>query len=145
MQTILEARSLGDLLTEFDLDVYEWLARETMIPVISGRPQRQGDVFTVPDKLVRSAATLLPDEVSGGLAVVRGEGGHTHLLFTEVGECFADLVDPSVVDTTVTVLTVGVGSSAILGHPEHGINRIGEGSYRLLRQVDQGGRRLLAD
>jgi hypothetical protein len=98
------------------------------IPIISGEPQHQGDLFVIP---------MRDGEVSGliqvpkeGIAVIRGEaGGNTHLLLAEGEVLFA----PSSQRQGVLLGTLRVkkGAVAILHHLEHGYNLIGEGLYSM--------------
>lgn len=111
--------------------VDEHLAREIEIPVISGRPQRQGDVIAVP-----TARTTTKPLDKAGVAVVRGEnGGNTHAIHADRGESF---FAPNLGSgQTLGWLTVATESTAILSHPEHGFMAFGPGSYELRRQREQ--------
>lgn len=98
------------------------------IPVITGEPQHQGDLFVIPmrDGEVKGLVQVPKD----GIAVIRGEaGGNTHLLLAE-GEV---LFDPSSQRDGVVLGTLRVkkGATAILHHIEHGYNLIGEGLYSM--------------
>jgi len=75
----------SELESRLGVSIDEHLAREVEIPVIAGRPQRQGDVLFVP--AVTSAATT--PLTRAGYPVVRGEvGGNTHRLHADQGESF---------------------------------------------------------
>lgn len=107
---------------DFDLDV----------PVLSGM-QRQGDVLLRPADV--AAAAAVPRL---GTAVVRGEnGGNTHAIYAADGPVFCDVSAGSATDLRVAVLSVPEGSTAYLGHPEHGFLGIAPGSYELRRQREQ--------
>jgi len=111
----------------------EHLAREMEIPVISGRPQRQGDVLFMPAPEQRKATTPL---TAAGYPVVRGEnGGNTHALHADKGTAF---YEPSTRGgLRLGVLTVADESTAILSHPEHGFMAFGPGTYVVNRQREQ--------
>jgi hypothetical protein len=98
------------------------------IPVITGEPQHQGDLFVIPmrDGEVKGLVQVPKD----GIAVIRGEaGGNTHLLLAEGEVLFA----PSSQREGVVLGTLRVkkGATAILHHIEHGYNLIGEGLYSM--------------
>jgi len=98
------------------------------IPVITGEPQHQGDLFVIPmrDGEVKGLVQV-PKE---GIAVIRGEaGGNTHLLLAQGEVLFA----PSSQREGVVLGTLRVkkGATAILHHIEHGYNLIGEGLYSM--------------
>lgn len=116
---------------DFDLD----------IPVLSGL-QRQGDVMVRPAKV--TATTAVPD---GGCPVVRGEsGGNTHAIYAADGPVFCDVIDGNAQDLRVACLSVPEGSTAYLGHPEHGYQGIAPGSYELRRQREMAEElRMVAD
>ena len=104
---------------DFDLDV----------AVLSGM-QRQGDVIVIPAEV--AASTAVP---RSGTPVVRGEnGGNTHAIYAADGPVFCDVSAGSATDLRVAVLSVPEGSTAYLGHPEHGFLGISPGSYELRRQ-----------
>jgi hypothetical protein len=99
------------------------------IPVLAG-VQRQGDVLVLPAKV--TARTTVP---AGGAPVVRGEnGGNTHAIYAADGPVFCDTYAASVRDLRVAVLSVPEGSTAYLGHPEHGYMGIAPGDYEIRRQ-----------
>ncbi|TDH45788.1 hypothetical protein E2F47_27630 [Mycobacterium eburneum] len=116
---------------DFDLD----------IPVLSGI-QRQGDVLVRPAGV--SAQTAVP---AAGTPVVRGEsGGNTHAIFAADGDVFCDTTAASTTDLRVATLTVPEGSTAYLGHPEHGFLGIAPGSYEIRRQREMAEEmRMVAD
>lgn len=115
------------------------------IPVLAG-VQRQGDVLVRPlDGELRSAATTpVP---ATGTPVVRGEnGGNTHAIYAADGPVFCDTLTASTADLRVAVLSVPEGSTAYLGHPEHGYMGIAPGSYEIRRQREMGEQmRMVAD
>lgn len=111
------------------------------IPVETGA-QRQGDVY------VRPANVTATTEVKAtGTPVVRGEnGGNTHAIYPADGPVFCDTVAASTRNLQVACLTVPEGSTAYLGHPEHGYNGIGPGNYELRRQREMAEEmRMVAD
>lgn len=120
----------------------EHLDREIGIPVLTGVPQRQGDILFIPGTPNQKATTPIP---RAGYPVVRGEnGGNTHALHTDTGTCF---YDPDTRDgQRLGVLTVAEASVAILAHPEHGFMAFGPGTYTVNRQREQADEiRMVAD
>lgn len=130
---LIEATGVA-VCTEQDLDID--------IPVLAGI-QRQGDVLVLPMVGVL-AATKVP---AGGTPVVRGEnGGNTHAIYAADGPVFCDTVEGSARDLRVALLSVPEGSTAYLGHPEHGYQGIAPGSYEIRRQREQAEEmRMVAD
>lgn len=111
------------------------------IPVLSGL-QRQGDVLVRPAEL--AAKTPVPPT---GTPVVRGEsGGNTHAVFAADGDVFCDIQPSTGRDLRVAVLSVPEGSTAYLGHPEHGYQGIAPGNYEIRRQREMAEEiRMVAD
>lgn len=110
------------------------------IPVLTGM-QRQGDLLIIPQRK-GNVAGLVPVPAEG-VPVVRGEnGGNTHTLFADGVVFYAP--NPQRGQRLGTlVVEKGV---AYLGHPEHGYNAIGVGSYTISRQREQADEiRLIAD
>lgn len=124
------------------ITVDEHLAREIDIPVVTGQPQRQGDILFIPGTPNHRASTPIP---AAGYPVVRGEnGGNTHALHADVGRCFYD--PDTLRDARLGVLTVAADSRAILSHPEHGFMAFGPGTYIVNRQREQADEiRMVAD
>jgi hypothetical protein len=116
---------------DFDLEV----------PVLAGT-QRQGDVLVKPATV--TATTPVP---ASGTPVVRGEnGGNTHAIYAADGPVFVDVTAPSVSNLRVATLSVPEGSTAYLGHPEHGYAGIAPGDYEIRRQREQAEQqRMVAD
>lgn len=114
---------------------------ELDIPVLSGA-QRQGDVLVLPRKV--TATEAVP---ACGAAVVRGEsGGNTHAIYAADGPVFCDLMDGRATDLRVACLSVPEGSTAYLGHPEHGYMGIAPGTYEIRRQREMAEElRMVAD
>ena len=110
------------------------------IPVLDGI-QRQGDVLVSPAKV--TATTLVP---ALGTPVVRGEnGGNTHAIYAD-GPVYVDVMAGSARDLRVAVLSVPEGSTAYLGHPEHGYMGIAPGNYEIRRQREMAEElRMVAD
>jgi hypothetical protein len=124
-----------EVITEQDFDLE--------IPVLGG-VQRQGDV------LIRPTIGILPTTVvpAVGTPVVRGEnGGNTHAIYAADGPVYCDVAGTgSARDLRVALLSVPEGSTAYLGHPEHGYMGIAPGSYEIRRQREQAEEmRMVAD
>lgn len=111
------------------------------IPVLGGI-QRQGDVLVIPATV--TATTEVPAQ---GTAVVRGEsGGNTHAIYAADGAVYCDVNSANTRDLRVACLTVPDGSTAYLGHPEHGYNGVAPGSYEIRRQREMAKEiRMVAD
>ena len=111
------------------------------IPVLGG-VQRQGDVLVVPAKV--TASIEVP---AAGTPVVRGEnGGNTHAIYAADGPVLCDTFAASTTSLRVATLTVPEGSTAYLGHPEHGYMGIAPGSYEIRRQREMAEEmRMVAD
>lgn len=109
------------------------------VPVLAGM-QRQGDVLVLPAD--HTATTVVP---ATGTPVVRAEnGGNTHTVYAADGPVYCDTDSPA--GLRVATLTVPAGSTAFLGHPEHGYLGIAAGSYEIRRQREMGAvARLVAD
>lgn len=126
-------KTYGELLTAHDIEVPRHLEEQAEIPVITGLPQAQGDVYVDPIRRSAKPGTQVPPE---GVAVVRGEaGGHTHLLVAIGSVTWAPVQSRDGLD--LGVVTVGAGSVAYLLHEEHGASGLGEGTYALGRQRQQ--------
>lgn len=112
------------------------------IPVLAG-VQRQGDVLVRP-AIGILATTGVP---ATGTPVVRGEsGGNTHAIYAADGPVYCDLSTPSARSLRVALLSVPEGSTAYLGHPEHGYMGIAPGSYEIRRQREMAEEiRMVAD
>lgn len=121
------------IVTEQDFDIE--------IPVCSGL-MRQGDVLVRPAAV--TATTPVPPT---GAPVVRGEsGGNTHAIYAADGPVYCDVRQSSVRDLRVAVLSVPEGSTAYLGHPEHGYQGIAPGDYEIRRQREMAEEmRMVAD
>lgn len=104
--------------------------------------QRQGDVLVRPADV--SATTPVP---ASGTPVVRGEsGGNTHAIYAADGQVFCDTFAASATSLRVATLSVPDGSTAYLGHPEHGYSGIAPGNYEIRRQREMGEKmRMVAD
>lgn len=111
------------------------------IPVLGG-VQRQGDVLVRPTKA--AATTPVP---ASGTPVVRGEsGGNTHAIYAADGPVYCDVNAGSARDLRVALLSVPEGSTAYLGHPEHGYMGIAPGNYEIRRQREMAEEiRMVAD
>lgn len=111
------------------------------IPVLAGI-QRQGDVLIRPATV--TAKTAVPKV---GTPVVRGESGaNTHAIYAADGPVYCDVNAGSSRDLRVALLSVPEGSTAYLGHPEHGYMGIAPGSYEIRRQREMAEEiRMVAD
>jgi hypothetical protein len=127
---LIESTGLA-VVTEHDTDLD--------IPVLSGM-QRQGDVLLLPAAV--TAGTAVP---ASGTPVVRGEnGGNTHAVYAADGPVYCDTTVGD--GLRVATLTVPAGSTAYLGHPEHGYMGVAPGSYEIRRQREMAGSaRLVTD
>jgi len=123
-----------DVCTTQDMDIE--------IPVLGGL-QRQGDVLIRPTTGVLAMAAV----PKTGTPVVRGEsGGNTHTIYAADGPVYCDVSTPSARDLRVALLSVPEGSTAYLGHPEHGYMGIAPGSYEIRRQREMAEEiRMVAD
>jgi hypothetical protein len=108
-------------------------------PVVAGVPQAQGDLIVIPwgadiaperRALAVAAAKPIPEP---GIAVVRGQGGNTHLLVDPDRAGVGWAAEPGDGQTLGT-LVVPPGAVAFLDHPEHGRNATGPGVYVIRRQ-----------
>ncbi len=114
------------------------------IPVSAGM-QRQGDVLVIPITTSTHASRAVP---TSGTPVVRGEnGGNTHAIYAADGPVFCDSVAATGERLMVARLAVPDGSTAYLGHPEHGFLGIAAGDYEIRRQREHAEEmsRLVAD
>ncbi|MGV7585260.1 hypothetical protein PJN38_24360 [Mycobacterium kansasii] len=104
--------------------------------------QRQGDVILIPAAV--TAGTVVPKR---GTPVVQGEnGGNTHAIYAADGPVYCDVSAPNAINLRVACLSVPEGSTAYLGHPEHGFLGIGPGSYEIRRQREMADEiRMVAD
>lgn len=123
-----------DVCTTQDLDID--------IPVLAG-VQRQGDVIVLP----RIGILATTRVAAAGTPVVRGEsGGNTHAIYAADGPVYCDVAAGSARDLRVALLSVPEGSTAYLGHPEHGYMGIAPGSYEIRRQREMAEEiRMVAD
>lgn len=137
-------KTLQEAITRYGVDVDPHHQREATIPITSGL-QAQGDVMVVPASMTLPVATApVPP---AGVAVVRGEaGGNTHLLLADGPVFFDPATSRSSAELVLGVLTVPVGSTGYLAHPEHAYSGIAPGVYELRRQREQADEiRMVAD
>lgn len=133
--------TLDTIMTPHSVEIPAHLEAQAEVPLISGKPQRQGDVMVVPMRK-GNVAGLKPVPAEG-IPVVRGEGGHTHLLVAEGPVSWAPATPAGANQGT---LVVEEGGSAYLIHPEHGATGIGPGHSVIRRQREQADEiRLVAD
>lgn len=129
-------KTLTQILERHDIAVADELLAELVVPVISDRPQRQGDVAIIPrgplSAAERADCELVP---RAGIAVVRGEAtGNTHMLDAEGDVWFARREG----GVQLGVVEVAEGATAYLIHTdEHGANAFGPGSYTLHGKREQ--------
>jgi hypothetical protein len=126
--------TFSDVLTRHNVEIPEHLVADAEVPVISDRPQAQGDLLIIP---------MRPGQIAGlapvpaeGIAVVRGEnGGNTHWLSGDGPVAYKlDLTS----SPDVASVEVGEGGTAFLIHTdEHGANAMGPGQYTIRRQREQ--------
>jgi hypothetical protein len=130
---MIEATGVNVCTAQDDLDID--------IPVLGG-VQRQGDVLVRPSGV--TAKTAVP---AAGTPVVRGEsGGNTHAIYAADGPVYCDVAAGSARDLRVAALSVPEGSTAYLGHPEHGYMGIAPGNYEIRRQREMAEEiRMVAD
>ena len=139
--------TFSDVLSKHDVEIPAHLVADAEVPVISDRPQAQGDLMIIP--MAHGNVAGLEPVPAEGIAVVRGEGsGNTHWLDNGLSN-----TEPVMwkFDTSpgpvLGVLQVGEGGTATLTHTdEHGVNAIGPGQYVIRRQVEQADElRIVAD
>lgn len=117
--------------------VLDRLGAEVAVPVHTGVPVAQGDLLVIPTTgQVEPATTPIPVE---GVALVRGNGGHTHLLLGHVAWS-------PIGGTTLGVVTVpdgevgyvahgdGTPTSALSGDADHDLAAFGPGTYVIRQQ-----------
>lgn len=134
--------TVADLIEAFGTNVITALEMDMQVPVLDGL-QRQGDVLIRPADV--RAYTSVP---ATGTPVVRGEnGGNTHAIYAADGPVFCDVSQiPNSTDLRAATLTVPDGSTAYLGHPEHGYMGVAPGSYEIRRQREMAEEmRMVAD
>jgi hypothetical protein len=134
--------TLDKIMSPHSVEIPAHLEAQAEVPLISGKPQRQGDVMVIPHRKgeVEGLKPIPPE----GVPVARGEaGGNTHLLVGDGAVSWA----PRTSDAAVMgVVQVEEGSAAYLIHPEHGATGIGPGQHTIRRQREQADEiRLVAD
>lgn len=131
--------TLGDILNRAGLDTLGILDAQIEVPVLTGLPQRQGDLIILPRPNKPAATTPIPRP---GVQVVRAEASaNTHSLHSWDGPTsYFDVCDPGPTGLVLGVLTVPDGATAYLVHSEeHGANAFGPGTYELRRQREYSG------
>lgn len=122
--------------------VLEQLAAEVATPVHTGKPLPQGDLLVIPaDGQVPDATDPIPNV---GVPLVRGTGGHVHLLMGRVlwapGREGAQTIGTvTVPDGHVGYLAHGDGTpaSALSRDADHALVAFGPGTYVIRRQREQ--------
>lgn len=122
-------------LAKIGVSVPDHLIADAEVPVITGKPQSQGDLMIVPIDSTKAELKPLPQE---GHQVVVGEAtGNTHWLhrgFDSPDVTFSRVDD----GLALVVVNVPAGQSAELIHTdEHGVNAIGEGLYAIHGKREQ--------
>lgn len=125
-------------------DVLTRLDAESDVPVHAGVPQAQGDLIVLPaDGRVPAATEPVP---TAGVALLRGRGGHVHLLLGRVAWRPGSAREGA---QTLGTLTVPAGETAWLAHgdgtpasalsrdADHAMLGIGVGTYVIRRQREQ--------
>jgi hypothetical protein len=131
-------------------NVLDQLAAELHVPVLTGR-QAQGDIIVLPAAgQVPDATAPLPQQ---GVELVRGDGGHVHLLLGRVrwapnppgSQTIGTLTVP---DGQIGYISHGDGTpaSALDRQARHTLLAIGAGTYVVRRQRERAEQiRLVAD
>ena len=129
---------LGELIDRTGVDVYDYLDREEIVPVLTGL-QVQGDLVVIPTRASAKNGVAVP---AAGVPILEGaQGGHTHLLLGAVAWAPVENAGQD-----LGVLTVPGGETGYLAHPEHGYLAFGPGAYLVRRQREQADSiRLVAD
>jgi hypothetical protein len=133
--------TLDRIMGAHSVEIPPHLEAQAEVPLISGKPQRQGDVLVMPMRSGKvDGLAPIPDI---GIAVVQGQGGNTHLLVSEGPVSWAPNKQQGAIQGS---LVVEEGGSAYLLHAEHGCTAIGPGNYVIRRQREQADAiRLVAD
>ena len=133
--------TLTAILTRANVTVPDDLIADLEVPVISDRPQRQGDVLIWPRPAVGAAELESFTEVpAAGVAVVVGEAtGNTHLVQPEPGcTVMFKRTPPRDGELSLGILHVPDGAVAWLIHTdEHGANGVGPGTWVLKGKREQ--------
>lgn len=135
----------GEALAMASVSIPEHLKAEAEVPVITGRPQAQGDLVIIPVEQAYEPGDVVPDWPHGdivpeaGVQVVHGEAtGNTHWLHQGLGSAGVrwHRADAGLV---VGVVTVPAGETAALIHTdEHGCNAFGGPErYEIRRKREQ--------
>jgi hypothetical protein len=114
------------------------------VPIITERPQAQGDVIILPAGLPSLAKTVTPDwtqaetVMQSGFDVVKGVNGrHSHTLHAAEGIV---MFTRAVVDTeglAIVAVDVAEGAVALLTHVEHGDMLFGPGRWVIRGQQEK--------
>jgi len=125
-------KTLDAVMTKYDVEIPAHLEADAEIAIISGKPQRQGDVMV--RRMTPGLIAGLEAVPAAGIPVVRGESGHTHTLVAEGNVTYAPSPTEGLIQGS---LEVKEGGQAFLIHPEHGAMGIGVGQYTIRRQREQ--------
>lgn len=132
-------------LTKFGIEVPAHLDAQAGVPVITGRPQRQGDLLITPYTGPAPFGDVVP---LAGVQLVVGEAtGNTHWLDALGAVHWHRHPEGREPSPTLGVFTVAEGAVAYIVHTdEHGANGFGPGRYEVRRALEQADRvRLVAD
>lgn len=128
----VKSMTLAEAIAFTGREVYDYLDREELVPVVGEDGGTQGDVSIRFQPQAKAATTPLPKE---GVIVVSGENGHTHTL---AGGGFFDR-NESGRSMVVGTLSVPEGATVILDHMEHGDLLIAPGTYAIGSQREYAG------
>lgn len=136
MAVELEEKTFAEALGVFDIAIPEGLEADAAVPVISGKPQRQGDVGIFPREALtageRQSAKAIPRE---GYDIIRSQTGNSHFLHSDSDQV---LYLEKNVGVLMGVLHVPEDTVVYLIHTdEHGANGIGPGTYRVHGKQEQ--------
>ena len=128
------------VLARHDIECVNEALADIEVPVITGLPQRQGDVAIWPaapaTKAMITQAALIGTD---GIHVVRGEsaGSNAHILDADGPVYWTAYTGADMLQ--LGSVHVPAGSIAWLIHTdEHGVNGIGPGTYRLTGKREMG-------
>jgi hypothetical protein len=125
--------TFGSALAKSGFSIPPHLEASAEVPVITGRPQAQGDLLIVPMSMTRQAASLKFGEwtqvTAKGVSVVDGEatGGHRHDLHVQSGSVsYRRILVENDENPVIMQIRVDAGSAAVIIHSdEHGANALG--------------------
>ena len=132
--------TFATILDRADIECPNQALADVDVPVITGRPQRQGDVGIWPTtpatKAMLTQAALIGQD---GIHGVRGEsaGANAHILHADGTVYWTPASGGDLL--ALGTLTVTPGAVAWLIHTdEHGVNGIGTGTYQVTGKREMG-------